>query len=346
MASYTRIRRGRLWLTAMAVAVCAAAGPAWAGSLRVVTTVPNLAALAQEVGGDDISVRSLGRSREDPHFVDARPSFIHELNRANVLARIGLGLEIGWVPVLVRKARNSALLPGGVGDFDAARGIPLLQVMTGQVDRSMGDVHPDGNPHYLLDPLNGVRTARRMRDLFSRLEPAAAAGFARRTSDFENRLFVALCGQAIVDEVGAVPLANAALSGDFDAWLREQGLADRVGGWLAVMKPYRGKQVIADHDLWPYFATRFGITVAGFLEPVPGITPTTRHLSQIAKLMKAEGIRPILSAAYFHPRYAEKVASAVDGVVLRMANQVGAADGTDDYLSMLDYNVKQVAGGF
>jgi ABC-type Zn uptake system ZnuABC Zn-binding protein ZnuA len=308
--------------------------------LRVAATLPGLADLARAVGGEDVEVTAFVHGGQDPHFIEARPSFIRVLSKSDVFIQTGLGLEIGWAPVLVSKARNSRVRPGGSGAVDASRWVQALGTLSGVVDRSMGDVHVGGNPHYLVDPVVGLRVARGLRDKFVELNPERREAYEQRYLDFQSKLMAALLG----DDLGipSLPAAQAALENRLDAWVSEAG-EDRLGGWLGKMRPHRGKVVIADHDLWPYFAKRFGIEVADFLEPRPGITPTTRHLSAIVARMKRDGIRVILSSAYFHPRYAKKVAKASGGTIVYMANQVGSREGVDDYISMIDWNVTKVA---
>ncbi len=318
----------------------AAGGAGAAEPLRVVATLPDLASLAREVGGEEVEVTALARGGDDPHFVEAKPSFLRTLSRADLFAYNGLDLEIGWLPPLVRNARNGRILPGASGDFDASRGIPALELPGQGLDRSRGDVHPYGNPHYLLDPVNGLRVARHLRDRLQQLAPERAAGFGARAADFEGRLVAALVGREAADRFGPAAVAQAAL----EERLPELLAGAAPGGWLGALAPHRGAPVVADHNLWPYFARRFGLRVVGFLEPVPGITPTTRHLRELAEQMGREKVRVILSAAYFHPRYAEKLALASGAAVLAMANQVGAREGVDDYLTMLDRNVRELVG--
>jgi ABC-type Zn uptake system ZnuABC Zn-binding protein ZnuA len=252
---------------------------------------------------------------------------------------VGLQLEAGWVPALVRSARNGRILPGASGDLDASTVIPRLGLIGGVVDRSMGDVHAQGNPHYLVDPINGIRVVRAIRDRLVELRVELAESFRANTVAFEKALLSRLVGEEWVADYGVPDLAEAMLAGG-----RPDGADEsRLGGWLGAMRPHRGRAVVADHDLWPYFAERFGIEVAAFLEPLPGITPTTKHLAEVARLMKVQEIRVILSASYFQPRYARKVAKATGARVVEMANQVGARDGVDDYLEMIDWNVRQVA---
>lgn len=331
-------RLSRLLLVLLALAVQPVG--ALAAPLRVATTTRDLANLVETVGGDHVEVTSFAAGTQDPHFVEARPSFIKVLSRTDLFVTVGLQLEIGWAPPLLRSARNAKIQPGGPGALDASAAIPLLGQRTGVVDRSMGDVHASGNPHYLLDPVNGLRVAREIRDRLTELRPEAAEEFQQRTTAFEQRLLARLVGEQIVARHGAELVATAVLADRLPAGVDEAAL----GGWLSAMRPHRGKAVIADHDLWPYFARRFGFEVAGFLEPLPGITPTTKHLGEIATLMKQRGIRAILSAAYFSPRYAEKVADATGAQVLEMANQVGARKGVDDYLEMIERDVALVAG--
>ncbi len=323
----------------LALAACCLLAPAaMADPLRVAATTPDLANLVEAVGGDDVEVTAFVRGGQDPHFIEARPSFIRVLSRADLFVHVGLQLEIGWVPALLRSARNSRVQPGAEGNLDASTVVPLLGAATGVVDRSMGDVHASGNPHYLTDPVNGLRVARAIRDRLSTLRPEASERFAGRADAFAVALLTRLVGDDLVSRFGSAPLAAAVLDDRLDGLL--EGAAP--GGWLGAMQPYRGAQVVADHDLWPYFAKRFDLTVAAFLEPLPGITPTTRHLSEVAVLIEERGIRAILSSSYFHPRYAEKVAAASGAKVVEMANQVGARAGVDDYLAMTDWNVRKL----
>jgi ABC-type Zn uptake system ZnuABC Zn-binding protein ZnuA len=312
---------------------------AQAEPLRVAATTPDLASLIESVGGDEVEVTTFVRGGQDPHFVEARPSFIRVLSRADLFVRVGLQLEAGWVPALIRSARNTRIRSGAPGNLDASSVVPRLGVLSGEIDRSMGDVHGQGNPHYLVDPMNGIRVARAIRDRLVALRAERARRFRANTAAFEQALMNRLVGEAFITAYGAPVVVEAMLSGELPEGADEAMLA----GWLGAMSPHRGQAVIADHDLWPYFARRFGIQVAAFLEPLPGITPTTKHLAEVTELMRAQEIRVILSASYFHPRYAKKVAKATGARVVEMANQVGAREGVDDYLEMVDWNVRHVA---
>lgn len=306
--------------------------------LRVVTTVPTLGSLLESVGGDDVDVTVLAKGPQDPHFVEARPSFISSLHRADLLVIQGLDLEIGWVPVLLQNARNRDVLPGNRGYLDASTAISPLQVPTTRVDRSMGDVHPYGNPHYLTDPMNGLRVAALLRDRLADLEPSAADAFGQRYAAFSNELMQALVGPQLVQQHGADAVARAVAEGS----LAELGGGVAPGGWLGQLSTPR--KVVEDHNLWCYFALRFQIDLVATLEPLPGVTPTTRQLAHVVEVMTEQEVKLILASPYFDPRYARSVAERTGARVAEMAHQVGARDGTGDYVSFIDYNVRQVLG--
>jgi len=343
------LRRAATTLGCLLVALFAAAGTGHARPLRVVVTVPDLGSLAGEVGGVEVEVDALVHGPQDAHFVEARPSYIRKLSKADLFAYVGLALEAAWLPPLVGNARNTRVLPGQPGNFDASVDIPRRGMLGGEVDRSMGDVHPFGSPHYLLDPINGLRVARRMQERFAELRPERADYFASRYAEFERRLFDALVGKAMGAALSYRALAEAALQNRLEALIASasagpDGVA--LGGWLGAMAPHAGARSVADHDLWPYFAARFGFEVIDFLEPKPGVTPTTRHLAEVAETMQKDGIRAILSAPYFSTRYAAKVSQATGATVVEMAHQVGARKGAEDYLSMVDWNVRHLAAAF
>lgn len=311
--------------------------------LQVCATVPELGSLVRAVGGDHVSLTVFAKPTEDPHFVEARPSFIKALSECDMYIQGGLDLEIGWAPALLRNARNPQVLPGARGYVDASSAITPLEIPTGTVDRSMGDVHPLGNPHYLMNPVNGVRVARLIREKLSELRPENSQAFTQRYEDFRRRLGTALVGEALYNKYDIDKLALLAESGRLHAFLQSQGEEPLLGGWLGLMRPYYGAKVVADHNMWPYFARLFGLELVGTLEPKPGLPPTTTHLSALVSLMKAEGVKVVLAAAYYNPRYAIFVSENTGARVVNMANQGGARTGTGDYLNMIDYNVRQLA---
>ncbi len=280
---------------------------AQAEPLRVCATTPDLGDLVRQVGGDEVAVTVFAKSSEDPHFIDAKPGFITQLSRADLFVETGLELEVGWVPVLLQNARNARVLPGAAGHLDASAAITPMEIPAGPVDRSMGDIHAAGNPHYLLDPHNGLAVAQWLAARLSTLRPEKADYFQQRL---------------------------AALSATLEKAMQT---------WQDELAPYRGTKVVADHNMWPYFAAHFGLTVAAYLEPKPGLAPTTRHLGDVVEKMKAEDIRVILTSPYFDQRHAAFVQSRTKARIARLAHQVGSQPGTDTYLNMIDYNVKETA---
>jgi ABC-type Zn uptake system ZnuABC Zn-binding protein ZnuA len=311
--------------------------------LQVCATVPELGSLAREVGGDQVAVTVFAKGTEDPHFVEAKPSFIKALSQADVFIEGGMELEAGWAPVLLQNARNSRILPGARGFLDASVAIVPLDVPTGPVDRALGDVHAAGNPHYLLDPVNGLKVARLIWEKLIELRPEGRHAFEQRYDAFRQKLGGALVGETLAQKYDPGKLAILYEAGKLNDFLTAQGDAGRLGGWLGLLRPYYGANVVADHNLWPYFARRFGVSVVAFLEPKPGLPPTTKHLNQVIEVMRAQRITVVLANPYFDPRAAQLVAQQTKARIVKMAHQVGARPGTDDYLPMVDYNVRQLA---
>jgi zinc/manganese transport system substrate-binding protein len=326
----------RIVTVALAVLVtllCAAL--AEAKPLRVVASVPDVADLARRVGGDEVTVESLVRGPQDAHFVDPRPTFVRLLHDADLYVEQGLQLEIGWSPVLLQSARNPRVRPpAGEGYVDASRAIVPLEVPAGVVDRSQGDVHPGGNPHYLSDPLNGLRVAKLLAERLSAARPGAAEKFAANAAAFERELLERLVGPELAARTPPAELVAA---------IEANRLDGTAGGWLGRMARARGVPAVQDHRLWPYFARRFGLELVAELEPIPGIAPTTAHLTEVVGLVKARGVRLLLASPYFDPRHARAVSERTGIPVVTLAHQTGALPGADDYLSTVERNVRAVA---
>ncbi|MFM2081686.1 MAG: hypothetical protein RL380_377 [Verrucomicrobiota bacterium] len=274
--------------------------------LNVVCTTPDLAVIAKEVGGDKVEITTLARPTEDPHFVDAKPSFIVKLNKADVLVHGGAELEIGWLPKLVEQARNARLVSAAKGDVRCCEGVPMLEVPT-TLDRSEGDIHAAGNPHYLVDPANVKIVAHHLAEAFAASEPTGAEQFRANATKFNAQL---------------------------DAKLAE---------WTAKLAPFKGAKVVSYHKSWSYFAERFGLEMDIFLEPKPGIPPSPAHLAEVITKMKAQHARVIIVDPYLNRRTAETVARSTDATVVDVAQFPGAIKGTDSYLALMDYLVNSLA---
>jgi zinc/manganese transport system substrate-binding protein len=278
--------------------------------LQIMTATTDLAALAQEVGGDRVSVESIARGYQDPHFVEAKPSFLLKLRKADLLIVVGLELEIGWLPPLITQSSNPKIQVGAPGYLDASRFAKILEIPTGQVTRAEGDVHPLGNPHYWLDPENGLRVAKGITDKLSEMRPNDAAYFAQRYADFEQRL----------------------------------KQADQQ--WLAQMKPYAGRKIVTYHRSWPNFAEHFGLNVIGYVEPRPGIPPSPQHTVELIGQMKREGVKVIVVEPYFDLKTPNSIARETGGQVVVLMPSVGGEKEITDYFKLFDYDIAKLKQAF
>jgi ABC-type Zn uptake system ZnuABC Zn-binding protein ZnuA len=298
-------RKFTLTLASAALAMLAAV-PAGA-QLKVVTSTTDLYDIAKAVGGDRITATHIGEGYQDPHFIEAKPSFVLQLRNADVWAFVGLDLEIGWMPLLLDGARNPRIRQGGSGYLDVSRAIPLLDVPRGNVDRSQGDVHPLGNPHYWLDPENGRRIARLFKAKFTELDPSGEDTYEANEKKFEARL-------------------NAVEK----TW----------GDELAKIK---GQPVVAWHTSWRYFAEYTKMNIVGFMEPKPGVPPSPAHLAGLIQTMKRTGAKVIVMEPFYDRKQADFVAAHTGAKVLILPPSVGGVRGVGDYLSVMDYDIKQLA---
>jgi ABC-type Zn uptake system ZnuABC Zn-binding protein ZnuA len=288
------------------VLIAALASPAAAAPLTVVTTTPDLAAIAKEVGKDRIDVTSLASGIQDPHFLDPRPSFLVKLNRAALLIEGGLELEVGWLPPLLDGARNPRLRPGEPGRLDASQGIEVFGVPAGSVDRSQGDVHGKGNPHFLLDPMNGAIVAGTIAERLCRLDTGGCESYQANARSFRARI-----------ETG-------------------------VNKWMKSLAPYQGAKIVVYHDSWPYFTKRFGLNTVGYVEPKPGVPPPPSHVSELSGLMKREQVKVIMMEPYHERNIPDLLARETGATVLVLAPTVGATPGTDDYISLFETDVARL----
>lgn len=339
------LRNRALCLAALVLALGGATARAQnSAPLKVCATVPDLGSLAREIGGDAVSVTVFGKGPEDPHFIEAKPSFIKATSEADVFLQLGLELEVGYAPVLLNNARNGRVLPNGTGFVDCSRVIEPLAVPAAPVDRSQGDVHAGGNPHYLLDPLNGLKVAALLRDRFAALRPDRRAYFEERYTAFRNRLGTAMVGEELRKLYPQFEkLALLTAHGKLLDFLKTQNQEKLLGGWLGTLAPFHGTAYADEHDLWVYFAHRFGLSNVGHMEPIAGVTPTTKQLGVLVDKMRAQKVGLILHVPYYDPKHARFVADKTGAKVVTLANQAGAVPGTDDYLTMIDANVRAVA---
>jgi ABC-type Zn uptake system ZnuABC Zn-binding protein ZnuA len=335
-------------LAAAALALAAAASPSPAappedGPLRVLATTTDLRELAREVGGDDVAVTCLMKGPEDPHFLEARPSFVRAAAQAHALLVNGLDLEVGYEPILLGDSRNSAIQKGRAGYVDASAGIVPLEVPSGPVDRSLGDVHAAGNPHYLLDPVRAKQAAGTIAAAFRKLAPDRAARFDERLAAFRRKVDVALFGEALLAEQPAERLERRLADGTLGAFLEQRGLRAKLGGHAAAMVPHAGRKVASYHATFVYLLDRFHLADAERLEPKPGVPPSPRHLADVISRMRSGGVRVVVSTSFQPEATAASVAAQAEGRSVRLAHQPGALAGTETYLDALRHNVEALA---
>ncbi len=297
-------------LLAFALLNCFSPSVPAANKLSVVTATTDLAALVQEIGGDRVEVDSIARGYQDPHFVEAKPSFLLKLRKTDLLVIVGLELEIGWLPPLIQQSGNPKIQVGAPGYFDASRFARILEIPTGQVTRAEGDVHPLGNPHYWLDPENGLRIAKGIQNKLSEMRSSDADYFAQRYAAFEQRL----------------------------------KQADQQ--WLAEMKPYAGRKIVTYHRSWPNFADHFHLDVDGYVEPRPGIPPSPQHTVELIQLMKRDGAKVIVVGPYFDLKTPNSIARETGGQVLVLMPSVGGEKEITDYFKLFDYNIAKLKQAF
>jgi ABC-type Zn uptake system ZnuABC Zn-binding protein ZnuA len=281
-----------------------------ARKLNVVTSTTDLASLTLEVGGDRISVESIAKGYQDPHFVEAKPSFLLKLLKADLLISVGLQLELGWLPPLITQSGNPRIQVGASGYLDTSQFAEILEIPKGLVTRAMGDVHPLGNPHYWLDPDNGRRIARGIADKLAQLQPDDAAYFQQRFQDFDRRLTAA------------------------------------QKAWAVQMQPYRGRKVVTYHNSFPNFARYFGLNVVGYIEPRPGIPPSPGHTLQLIQMMRRENVKTVMVEPYFDMKTPDSVGRETNSKVLVLLPSVGGEKEVTDYFKLFDYDIALLIAAF
>jgi len=296
-------------LAIAALAVLAAGTPARA-AVNVMAATEDLADLTRQVGGDKVKVEAIAKGYQDPHFVEAKPSFILKLAHADLLVVVGRELEIGWLPPLIQQSRNAKIQVGADGYLDASLSAKILEIPTGQITRAMGDVHPLGNPHYWLDPENGRRVAKAIADKLSRMAPGDSSYFASRYADFDKRL------------------------------------TEAEKRWDAAMAPYKGTKIVTYHRSWPNFAEHFGLDVIGYVEPRPGIPPSPGHTLDLIAEMKRQNVKILLVEPYFDLKTPNSIGRETGAKVLVMTPSVGGVKEATDYFKLFDYDIDLIVNAF
>jgi ABC-type Zn uptake system ZnuABC Zn-binding protein ZnuA len=302
----------KLYLVAAAIGILTfTAAPAHAAKIRVITTLTDLADFARQVGGDHVEVFSLATGIEDTHGVPMKPSFVPRMNRADLLVLVGFDCEHAFLPALIEASKNPRIQPGKPGYVDCSRGIAPVEVPK-STDHSEGDVHPYGNPHYMLDPVLAKTAVQNIYSGLVAIAPQYHEDFAR------NR----------------------------DAYLAK--LDAKIAQWQQEAANLKGVQFISYHEHWPYFANRFGLKYAGTIEYKPGIDPTPRHIQELVGRMKAEHIPIVVREPQFPEKVPKLIAEQTGATLVKLPIMPGGVPNTGTYIEMMDYIVHtlaQAAGG-
>lgn len=275
--------------------------------LKVVATIPDLAALTQEVGQDSVEVKSIARGDQDPHFLEPKPSYVVLVNQADLLIEVGLDLESGWLPVLMTQSRNPKVQTGRPGHLNASEGITILEIPEGKVDRSMGDVHPMGNPHYWLNPRNGLIIAGRITSRLKALDPEHGAAYDENFRRFEERL------------------------------------KGRIFEWEKTLQKIRGKKIITHHKSFSYLVDWAGLFVAGNVEPKPGIPPNPGHLLELIQVIEREKVPLILTENYYDPKPSRELSEKTGAKWLLLPTSVGGDPSAKTYEELFDLLVRKIS---
>ena len=290
----------------VAVALVAAVPAGAQNKVNLVASTEDLASIAREIGGDRVTIDFIARGYQDPHFVEPKPSFILKLRKADLLVVVGRELEVGWLPPLIQQSRNARIQMGASGYLDASLHARILDIPQGAITRAMGDVHPQGNPHYWLDPENGKVIATDIAAKLSQLRPNDKPYFDQRLADFTNRL------------------------------------NEAAKRWLAAMAPYKGTKVATYHRSYSSFADRFALDVMGYVEPKPGIPPSPQHTLDLVNEMKRQNVKLVLVEPYFDLRTPNAIGRQTGAQVLVLPPSVGGVKEITDYFKLFDYNVNLI----
>lgn len=277
--------------------------------VNVITTTSDLAAIAKEITGDNADVSSIAAGYQDPHFVDAKPSYLMKLKKADLFVQVGLELEVGWAPSLLTNAHNPKILPGNSGFLDVSEGCDILEKNKG-ADRSQGDVHPLGNPHYWLDPQNGVVIAKSIAARLAKIDPANQAAYQTNLSHFIKMI------------------------------------ADKEKGWDQQMAPFKGSKVVFYHNAWANFTKRFSLIAVDFIEPKPGIPPSPTHIEKLTQEIKTQGVKVIIVEPYFDLKLPEKIAKDSGAPLITFPSSVGGVPEIKTYTDLFDYQIKALVTSF
>lgn len=302
--------------------------------IRVVATLPVLADIARQVGGSHVTVQALAKGTEDPHYVIPRPSLMAAVSQADLFVEVGMQLEL-WTERVLDGAGNANVQPGQIGHVFASDGAPRLEVPQ-RLTRAEGDIHPFGNPHLWLNPLNGIVIAKNIADGLKRVDPANATDYDSNVDRFISTVYLKLFGDDLVKQYGGKRLADKFRHGELDAFLQSEKAGSKLGGWMKQAQDLRGQKVVTYHKAWSYLEEMFGFQIINTVEEKPGIPPSAQHRDKLLAQMKQSNARILILAPFEARRIAEQIAAATGARLLVLPLDVQGAPGVVDYFTLFD----------
>lgn len=320
-------------------------GSSVAKEINIVTTTMEAASIASSITDEHAAIESICDASQDPHFLQAKPGYILMARDADLWVRIGMDLEIGWESPVLDGSRNFNIKPGMPGHLDLSEKIIKLEVPSVKVTRGMGDVHPQGNPHYWLDPLNGRIMAGEIAKRLCQIDIKNCKNYKKNLKNFKHLLDKKMFGEALCNKVGGSTLWSLILKGRLESYLKANELFPKAGGWYAAMRPFVGKDIVTMHKSWTYFAKRFGLNVIAELEPKPGIPPTPSHIKEVIELMEATDTKIILQEPFYTRKAADKIAIQTGSMVVVCPNTSKVKD-ANGYFELFDDIIRRLSEAF
>ena len=332
--------------------ICVICGSGWAPAyadasagredkkLNILTTTSDLKSITEEIGGQYVNVTSICAGNQDPHFAEARPSIIANARKADLLVVIGLELEVGYEPLIIEGSRNTKIKPGADGYLDVSAGVLLREVPTGKVDRSMGDVHPFGNPHYWLDPYNARIMALNIYNRLQKINPAHSVDYQANYQAFIKKIDEAMFGAEAVGKISGDKLWEQETAGKLDEFIKDKDI--KLGGWIEKARALRGMKIVIFHRSWTYFINRFGLIESGEIEPKPGIPPGPAHLKDLIDRIKSANVKVILTESFYDRKSSDFVAAQTGASVAVCALSVGGKAEAGDYIGLIDHLINHL----
>lgn len=340
----TERKSGMRWMSAVLLFFLITPPTLAGAEVRVVTTLQILADIARTLGGSHVSVQGLAKGTEDPHYVIPRPSLMAAVSRADLFVELGLQFEL-WTERLLETAGNDGARPGRLGHVFAADGLGVLEVPE-RLTRAEGDIHPMGNPHIWLNPLNGVQMARNIADGLKRVDPTHAADYENNLKTFSAKVYSRMFGDELIRRFDAGILEEKLRQGELHSFLEAEKAADLIGGWLKQAQSLHGRKIVTYHREWSYLASAFGVDVRNTIEEKPGIPPSAAHRDRLLAQMKREGVSVIVLAPFEVNKIAARVASLSGARTVVIPANVQGGPGATDFFSLFDTILSELTAAF